>query len=75
MISNAESVGILGGSPWAIKRAGGASVPSVGRYEGIMLMSPVVSSVVDGFTLTGVAYFGGGDGKANYRVEGEKMGY
>uniref|UniRef100_A0A915KTD5 Uncharacterized protein n=1 Tax=Romanomermis culicivorax TaxID=13658 RepID=A0A915KTD5_ROMCU len=68
MTSNAESVGIPGGGPWAITRADGAVVPSVGRYDGITPTSPVILRVVDGFTLTGFAYFGGGGGKVNNRV-------
>uniref|UniRef100_A0A915KNJ2 Uncharacterized protein n=1 Tax=Romanomermis culicivorax TaxID=13658 RepID=A0A915KNJ2_ROMCU len=51
MTSNAESVGIRGGSPWAIKRDGGASVLSVGRYDMTMLTSPVVFGIVDRYVL------------------------
>uniref|UniRef100_A0A915KZL6 Uncharacterized protein n=1 Tax=Romanomermis culicivorax TaxID=13658 RepID=A0A915KZL6_ROMCU len=63
-----ESVGIPGGSPWAITGARGTGVPSVGRYDGIRLTSPVVFGVVDGFMLTGVAYLGGGGGKVDNGV-------
>uniref|UniRef100_A0A915IAT5 Uncharacterized protein n=1 Tax=Romanomermis culicivorax TaxID=13658 RepID=A0A915IAT5_ROMCU len=65
------SVGIPGGGPWAIKRARGPGVPSVSRYDAITLTWPVVSRVVDGFTLTGVASFGGGGGKADDGVGAE----
>uniref|UniRef100_A0A915HGN4 Uncharacterized protein n=1 Tax=Romanomermis culicivorax TaxID=13658 RepID=A0A915HGN4_ROMCU len=61
----------IGSSPWAIKQARGTGVPSIGRYDTIMLTSPVVFSVVDGFTLTRVAYFGSGRGKADNGVGAE----
>uniref|UniRef100_A0A915HNU9 Uncharacterized protein n=1 Tax=Romanomermis culicivorax TaxID=13658 RepID=A0A915HNU9_ROMCU len=57
----------LGGGPWVIKWAGGASVPSVGRYDMITLTSPVFFGVVDRFTLTCVAYFGSGGGQSQQR--------
>uniref|UniRef100_A0A915ICG7 Uncharacterized protein n=1 Tax=Romanomermis culicivorax TaxID=13658 RepID=A0A915ICG7_ROMCU len=63
--SNAESIGIPGSGPWVIKRARGAGVPSVSRYDAITLTSSVVFGVVDGFTLTGVTYFRGSGGKAD----------
>uniref|UniRef100_A0A915HFY6 Uncharacterized protein n=1 Tax=Romanomermis culicivorax TaxID=13658 RepID=A0A915HFY6_ROMCU len=68
MTSSPESVGIPGGGPWAIKPAGDTGVPSVGQYDATTLMSPVLFGIVDGFTLTGIAYFGGGGGKANNGV-------
>uniref|UniRef100_A0A915JNI1 Uncharacterized protein n=1 Tax=Romanomermis culicivorax TaxID=13658 RepID=A0A915JNI1_ROMCU len=34
-------------------------------------MSPVVFGVVDGFTLTGITYFGSSSGKADNRVGAE----
>uniref|UniRef100_A0A915IQX7 Uncharacterized protein n=1 Tax=Romanomermis culicivorax TaxID=13658 RepID=A0A915IQX7_ROMCU len=70
MTSSAESIGILGGGPWAIKRARGAHVPFVGGYNATMLTSPVIFGMVDGFTLTGVAYFSG-SGKADNEVGAE----
>uniref|UniRef100_A0A915HRI7 Uncharacterized protein n=1 Tax=Romanomermis culicivorax TaxID=13658 RepID=A0A915HRI7_ROMCU len=69
--SNAESVGIPGSSPWAIKWTRGAGVPSIGPYDAITLMSPVIFGIVGGFTLTSVAYFGGGGGKADNGVSAE----
>uniref|UniRef100_A0A915IWJ8 Transmembrane protein n=1 Tax=Romanomermis culicivorax TaxID=13658 RepID=A0A915IWJ8_ROMCU len=55
------------GGPWEAKRVRGASVPSVGQYHAITLTSPVIFSIVGGFTLTGVAYFSWGS-KADNRV-------
>uniref|UniRef100_A0A915KKI9 Uncharacterized protein n=1 Tax=Romanomermis culicivorax TaxID=13658 RepID=A0A915KKI9_ROMCU len=48
-----------------MKWSGGASVSSVGRYDAIKLMLPVLFCVVDGFMLTSLAYFSGGSSKAD----------
>uniref|UniRef100_A0A915IVX3 Uncharacterized protein n=1 Tax=Romanomermis culicivorax TaxID=13658 RepID=A0A915IVX3_ROMCU len=64
----APIVVVVGGGPWAITRAGGALVPSIGRYEAITLTLPVVFRVIDWFTLTGITYFDGGSSKVDKGV-------
>uniref|UniRef100_A0A915KL56 Uncharacterized protein n=1 Tax=Romanomermis culicivorax TaxID=13658 RepID=A0A915KL56_ROMCU len=67
-----DDIGLSPGcSPWVIKQARGAGVPSVGRYNMIKLTSPVVLGIIDGLMLTGVTYFGGSGRKADNRVVAE----